>query len=203
MPIAGKIGAVYRTDGNPSVAFTNEAMTANATYTRYAIANNAKKYWDDTVSIVVKKNGTVVSAGYTVEYPGGVVVFQTPLISTDVVTASGNYFNVVQCATFFNWKIDINLDLKETTTFASNGWKEQTAVTKSWSASAEGYWCDSTFIGLLGKNIIIALYVDSTSNKRYEGYMYLKKNSITTAVDDVVKESCDIEGDGPLYYHDV
>ena len=200
---SGKVGAVYRTDGNASVAFTNEATNTNATYTRYDIANNSKQYWDDSVNIVVKKNGTVVSSGYIVEYPGGVIVFQTPLTNTDVVTVSGNYFNVVQCATFFNWKLDINLDLKEVTTFASNGWKEQLSTIKSWSSSAEGYWADGTFAGLLGKNIVIVLYVDSTSNKRYEGYMYLKKNSITEAVDDVVKESCDIEGDGPLYYHDV
>lgn len=202
MSVSGKVGAVYRTDGNPSVAFTGEATNANATYTRYVIANAAKRFWDDSVPPVVKKNGTVVSSGYSIEYAGGVVVFTSPLLGTDAVTVGGNYFSIVQCATMFNWKADINQDLKEVTTFASQGWKEQIATVKSWSASSEGYWADGTFAGLLGKNIAIVLYVDYSGNKRYEGYMYLKKNSVNTAVDDVVKESLDIEGDGPLYYHD-
>ena len=203
MSVCGKVGAVYRTDGNPSVAFTGEATNANATYTRYTISNVAKRFWDPSVPPIVEKNGTVVSSGYTVEYAGGSIVFDTPLVETDVVTAGGNYFNIVQCVTMFNWKADINQDLKEVTTFASQGWKEQLATVKSWSASSEGYWADGTFAGLLGVNIAIVLYVDYIGNKRYEGYMYLKKNSVNTAVDDVVKESLDIEGDGPLYYHDV
>lgn len=203
MSIAGKLGAVYRADGNPSVAFTTEAMNGNAAYTRYSIASLAKRFWDDTVAITVKKNGATITTGFTIEYAGGVIVFTTPLIGTDVITVSGKYFTIVQCATIFNWKLDINQDLKDVTTFASNGWKEQIPTIKGWNASAEGYWADGNFAGLLGINIIISLFVDSVSNKRYEGYLYLKKNSITEAVDDVVKESVDIEGDGAIYYHEV
>jgi hypothetical protein len=203
MPISGKIGAAYRTDGLASVAFTVEATTGNATYTRYAITNAAKRFWDDTVVPVVKKNGTVVSSGFSIEYAGGVVVFNPAILNTDVIIVGGNYFNIVQCATFFNWKLDIDQDLKEVTTFASNGWKEQLATVKGWNASADGYWADGTFAGLLGKNIILSLYVDYSGNKRYEGYVYIKKNSITEPVDDVVKENVDITGDGALYYHDV
>lgn len=203
MPISGKLGAVYKTDGTASIAFTDEATTGNAAYTKYVISNSNKRFWDNSVLIVVKKNGTVISSGFEIEYAGGVIVFTTPLTDTDVITVSGKYFNIVQCATFFNWKLDIQQDLKETTTFASGGWKEQTPTTKSWSASADGYWADGSFGGLMGVNIIMSLFVDSSSNKRYEGYLYLKKNSISDAVDDVVKESVDIEGTGQIYYHDV
>lgn len=201
MSIAGKLGAVYRSDG-VSAAFTDEATTKNASYTRYSITSVAKRFWDDTAAIVVKKNGATITSGFTIEYAGGVIVFGVALLGADVITVSGKYFNIAQCATFFNWKLDANLDLKEVTTFASNGWKEQLATMKSWSTSAEGYWADGTFAGLLGVSIIISLFVDTTTNKRYEGYIYLKKNSITEPVDDVVKESVDIEGDGPLYYHE-
>lgn len=202
MSIAGKLGAVYRSDGNPSVTFTDEATTSNAAHTKYSITNASKRFLDKSAAIVVKKNGTIITTGFNIEYAGGVIVFEVALLGTDVITVSGKYFNIVQCATFFNWKLDSNLDLKDVTTFASNGWKEQLATMKSWSASAEGYWADETFAGLLGVNIIISLFIDATTNKRYEGYIYLKKNSITEPVDDVIKESADIEGTGPLYYHE-
>ena len=90
MPIAGKLGAVYRTDGNASTAFTTEATTSNATYTRYSITNSAKRFWDDAVSVTVKKNGTTITTGFTIEYAGGVVVFTTPNLNTDVITVSGS-----------------------------------------------------------------------------------------------------------------
>lgn len=204
MPIAGKLGAVYVTDGiTSSVAFTDEVTNASADNKRYIIAASTKKYWDDSAAVTVKKNGTVVSSGYSIEYAGGVVVFNTALTEEDVVTVSGKYFTVNQCATFFNWKLDTETDLKEVTTFSSNGWKEYLATISGWSASAEGYYADSKYAGLLGKRILLVLYVDSTSNKRYEGYILLKKNSIQEAVDDVVKESVDLQGTGQIYYHEV
>lgn len=202
MSISGKLGAVYRTNG-ASVAFEDEATNADATRRRYTIANNSRKYWDDSVPVIVKVNGTIRTTGFHVEYPGGVIVFDVPLGTSDVVTVSEKYFNTLQCATFFNWKLDSDTDTKDVTTFASNGWKEYLSTISGWSASADGYWADESFAGLIGNRIILVLYVDSTTNERYEGYILLKKNSIQEKVDDVVSESVDFQGTGQLYYHDV
>lgn len=201
MAMTGAVGAVYVTSG-VSVTFTDEATTKNATYTRYKITNVAKRYWDDTSAITVKKNGVVQSSGFTIEMAGGVIEFTTPLIVTDVVLVSGKYFNAVQCASMFNWKVDFDVELKDTTTFASAGWKEQMAVTKGWSASAEGYWADGTFFNALGTNVIVVLYLNSSTDARYEGYVILKKCSVDVPVDDIVKESLDLDGDGKLYFRD-
>lgn len=201
MAISGVVGAVWKADGT-SVVFTDEATTPNAAKTRYVITNTTKRYWDDSLPVTVKKNAVVQSSGYSLEYAGGVVVFAVALTS-ETILVSGKYFNTTQLATFFNWKLDIDAELKDITTFASSGWKEQLAVINGWSASAEGYWADGSFISLLGSRVILILWVDDTSNKRYEGYIIMKKNSIEEPVDDVIKESIDIEGTGPLYYHDV
>lgn len=201
MPIAGKVGAVYASDGGTSTSFTDEATTKNGTYTTYKITNQAKRFWDDSAAVTVKKNGATITTGFTIDYAGGVINFNPALIVTDTVLVSGKYFNVVQCATFFNWKLDANADMKDVTTFASLGWKEQIALIKSWNGSCEGYWADATYLGLLGKRIILCLYVDSTNLQRYEGYLLLKKNGIDVAVDDVVKENIDFEGTGTLAYH--
>lgn len=202
MALSGKIGAVYKADG-VSTTFTDDPTTADAAYKRYRITNQAKRYWDDSVAMTVKKNGVTQSVGFTLEYAGGVVVWSSALINTDVVLVSGKYLTITQLATFFDWKLDIDADLKDVTTFASNGWKEQMPVINGWSASAEGYWADGSFLALMGTRIILALYVDYSGADRYEGYIILKKNSIEEPVDDVVKESVDIQGTGPLYFHDI
>lgn len=201
MSIAGKLGAVYRTVGS-STAFTNEATNSDSTHKRYTIAANVKRYWDDTNPIVVKVNGTVRSTGFHIEYAGGVVVFDIALGTSDVVTVSGNYFNTQQCSTFFDWKLDTDTDMKDVTTFASGGFREYIPMLKGWNASADGYWADESFAGLVGQRIIVALYVDSTSDKRYEGYIMLKKNSIQEKTNDVVSENVEFQGTGELYYHE-
>lgn len=202
MAIAGKVGAVYRTTGEASVAFTDEATIGNTTHKRYSIANAAKRFWDTGTAPTVKVNGETVTSGYTIEYAGGVVVFEAALLQTDTVTVSGKNYAIEQCATLFDWKLDAETNLKTVTTFASNGWEEQHPVSKGWSAGFNGYWADESFAGLLGKQIAVSLFIDATTNKRYEGYVYLKKNGIEEKVDDVVKESVEITGTGTLYYHE-
>lgn len=202
MAISGVVGAVWKQDGNPSTAFTDEATTKDTANKRYTITNAAKKYWDDTAVMTVKKNGVVQSLGFNLEYPGGVVEFAVANIGTDVILVSGKYFGIVQCSTLFNWKLDVSAETKDVTTFASNGWKEIMSTVNGWDVSCDGYWADGSFLSLLGANVILVLYVDDTSNKRYEGYIFLKKDKIDEAVDEIVKESLDFEGDGRLYYHD-
>lgn len=199
--IQGKLGSVSRMSGS-ATTFTDEAMTKNADYTRYKITDYTKRFWDDGSALTVKKNGGAITTGFNVEYPGGELLFSPALIVTDVITVSGKYFTPVQCATFFEWKADVSADMKDVTTFASNGWEEQIPIKKNFSASAEGYWADATFLGLLGTRVAISLFVDTVGKDRYEGYVNFKKNSITQPSDDVVKESIDFQGTGQLYWHE-
>ncbi len=201
MAVAGKIGAVYKADG-VSTTFTDETTTADAAKLRYRITNAAKRYWDDSAAVTVKKNGVTQSNGFTLEMAGGVVVF-TAALTSEVILVSGKYFTVAQMATFFDWKLDIERDTKDVTTFASNGWKESLSTLIGWSASAEGYWADGSFLAMVGNRIILVLYVDYVGADRYEGYIILKKNSIEEPVDDIVKETVEFEGTGALYYHDI
>ena len=201
MAIAGKVGAVYIATGT-SVSFTDEATTASSDYKRYTISNTAKRFWDKSAAITVKKNGTTVTSGYTIEYAGGVIVFTTALAPTYVVTVSGKYIPLTQVATLFNWKLDLENELKEVTTFNSNGWVELLPTNNKFTVSAEGYWADATFFNQLGNEIGIQLFVDSGTNKyRYEGFVIVNKSSIDTPVDDIVKESIEFAGTGPLYFH--
>lgn len=200
MAIAGKLGAVYRDSGVASIAFTGEATVSNSTYTRYKIADKTKRYFDDKAVISVKVNGTATT-NYKVEYAGGVIVFSTALTSSDVVTVSGKYLTMVQCATFYDWKIDISREVKEVTTFASNGWKEYLPTVSGFTGSIQGYWVDGTFKGALGTRMLVVFYTDSVNDVRYEGYLILSKDSVELKVEDVTKENIDLQGTGQIFYH--
>lgn len=199
--LTGVVGAVYKT-GLVSTAFTDEATTKDTTNTRYTINTASKRFVDDTATITVKKAGVVQASGWKIEHAGGVVVFDVATNGTDAVLVTGKAFTSAECMTMFNWKLDIGMDLKDATTFASNGWKEYVAGLGNWSASAEGFWASGEFLALMGERMIIQLFVDDVTKKRYEGYIIIKKNSIDEPVDNVVKESLDLEGTGKLYYHE-
>jgi predicted secreted protein len=201
MAIAGKIGAVYVSDIDTApVSFTDQATTKDGTNTRYQVTNAAYRYWPLDATITVKKNGSTVTSGYTLERAGGYVVFDSPLQPTDTVTVSGQALTLVQCGGFFNWSIDFEQETTEATTFASNGWKEFAATVKGWSGSAEAYWGDDRFFKSLGNIIVVKLFVDSgASQKCFEGFAIINSEGIESAVDELVTDKIDFEGVGPIY----
>jgi hypothetical protein len=200
--VQGKLGALYTCTGAASVAFTTEATTKNAGYTRYKITNQAKRFWDAANGVTVKKNGATITTGFTVEYAGGEIVFDPALISTDTITVTGKYFAMEQQAGIFEWKLDTSADMKDVTTFASDGWEESVPVKNNYSVSAKGFWANSNYLSRLGGLLAVALFVDTVSNKRYEGYISISKDSITQPTNDVVQEDVELKGSGQIYYHE-
>lgn len=106
-----------------------------------------------------------------------------------------------------DWKLDINVDMKDVTDFDSNNWKEYLAGIKDWSGSVDGYWnisADTTGQkalqdALLGGTSVTAEFdVDETHH--YGGTAFIKKISITEQTDDVVKFSADIQGTAALTF---
>ncbi|HEY9059344.1 MULTISPECIES: hypothetical protein [Pseudobacteroides] len=201
--VAGRVGGVFvQTEDAPEV-FTDEAAAPDLSLTRYTISDSAKRYWDKNLPVTVKVNGEVQFSGYQLEHCGGVVVFDEAKDGDDVVLISGSALVVEQHGGFFNWSAELGMETPETTTFMSNGWKEYISSVKEYSASAESYWGDEEFFSRLGQEVIIALYIDTTASKtRYEGYGIISSDGIETAADDVVNDSIEIQGVGPLYYRE-
>ncbi len=201
MALSGKIGAVYVSDVDTApVSFTDQATTPDVTYKRYQVTNPAYRYWPLDAAITVEVNGSPVTTGFILERAGGYVVFDTALGAEDVVTVSGEALTLVQCGGFFNWSIDADAEDAEATTFASGGWKEFVRALKGWSGSAEAYWGDDRFFKSLGEIIVVKLFVDSgASQKCLEGFALINSEGIEAAVDQLVQESIDFQGVGPLY----
>ncbi len=201
MAIAGKLGAVYMKTTATSTTFTNEATTEIVADTRFRITNAAKRFWDKAAAVTVKKNGTTITTGFTIEYAGGEVVFDTALQPADTITVSGKHWTMEQKLLCNNWSLDASQDLGEITTFASNGWKENLPTLKEFSVAVESYWPNNEFTAQFGDEVALQLYVDSGANKyRYECFAILNSESIETPVDDIINDSLEFTGVGNLYY---
>lgn len=201
--IAGKVGGVFLKTTDAPISFTDEAATSDLSLTRYTIVDSSKRYWDKHLPVTVKVNGEVQALGFSIEHCGGVVAFSEARDSEDVVLVSGSFVRVEQHGGFFSWSAELGVDTAETTTFMSNGWKEFIPSIKEFTASAESYWGDEEFFSRLGEEVVIALYVDTTSSRaRYEGYGIISSDNVEAAVDDMVNDSIEIQGVGALYYRE-
>lgn len=206
--ISGALGAVYAKTG-ASTSFTNITMNnPSADLKTFVISDNTKRYWDTSHSVTIEKStdgGTTwtTASGYTIQYPGGVVVFNTALTSGTQVRASAYAYPVTNIANMFNWELDVSISEEDATTFGSGGWEETIATLKGFSGKAEWYWADSTFLDHLGDNeMVFSLYTTTTGNKRYEGYGIITKAGPKVPVDGIVNESIEFKGKTQIYYRE-
>lgn len=199
MVIHGMSGQVLKQTGTAQT-FSNQAMTDTGDHKWYRIANAAMRYWDISTPVTVQKSTdggstwSTVTSGFTIEYPGGNVVFAVANGSSDLIRVSGKYFSVAEWGGFLNWKLDISADMVDATTFQpAGGMKNFLPGLKEISGSAEAYWQDGSTLGMVGADLyIFILYADyGTAKRRYECYGYIKKDSVETPVDAIVKESID------------
>jgi hypothetical protein len=182
------------------VSFSDKPCTGDTERKRYQITDANLRYWDPDTPITVKKKGSVVTTGFTLEYVGGFVVFDTALGVDDTVTVSGKSLTLVQAGGFFNWSVDGDADDAEATTFESGGWKEYKRALVGWSGSAEAYWGDTQFFNSLGKTVVVKLYIDAgPSQDCLEGFAIINGEGIESPVDGLVQETVDFTGTGPLY----
>jgi predicted secreted protein len=113
----------------------------------------------------------------------------------------------VKVAEVKNWKLDIEADMLETTSFDSNGWKTFVAGLKAWSGTFDLEWKVSTDTtgqkalqdALLG-GTTVSLVLDVNGTNNYSGTAFMKKEGLETPVDGVVTGSFDYQGTAALTY---
>ncbi|MFA6691509.1 MAG: hypothetical protein WCR98_05965 [Saccharofermentanales bacterium] len=201
MAIAGKVGGVYVSNAEiPPTPFLDAATTADAARKRYQVIDPAHRYWPLDELITVKKNSEIITAGFELERAGGVVVFDSALTSSDIVTVSGKALTLTQAGGFFNWSVDTDAEDADATTYESGGWKDFVRTLIGWSGSAEAYWGDTRFFDALGEIIVVKLFVDAgPSQSCLEGFALINGDGIESDVGELVKETIDFTGVGPLY----
>jgi len=194
------VSGSYYLVGETGIEFTDEATTANAAKTRYTITDATKRYWDQNTVPVVKKGVDVVTSGYKIEYPGGVVVFDTPQ-EDETITVSGKYITVEQLAGFFNWSLTVNNNTIDVTAFESDEWQEFILATKNFTVSAEKFWAsDGNFLDRMGSEVILVLYTDfGTAKTRFEGYAVISTSAVSVPVDGLVNDQLNFQGKNGIY----
>ena len=132
----------------------------------------------------------------------GVITVATALLSDEGASATVTIeINLVgQVCGFFNWGADNVCDILETTDYCDAGVRTYIASLKGWTGSAEKHWLTEETLDWIGSHLIIKFYIDVTNTMRYEGWVIVDSHSITSAVDTLVNESINFQGDGILNY---
>jgi predicted secreted protein len=118
----------------------------------------------------------------------------------------GVYAGTNKVAEIKDWKLDIDADTLDTSTFDGNGWKTFIAGQRGWSGSFGGQWKMSDVTGqkawqdamLAGTTLVVKLDVNGTNN--YTGTAFIKKQSVSTPSNAVVDINFDFQGNGALTY---
>lgn len=208
--IHGSAGRIFVSTG-AATAFTNQvcAHVVGSGYTRYQIGATYR-YLDPATPVVVQKSTdggatwpTTVTTGFEIEHAGGFIAFASAQGASDQFRlASGKYFTMAEWGGLINWKLDLNREMQDITTFGST-YKQFMPGLGEASGSMEGYWADNTQLTTItaATMILLSLYTDyGTPKSRYDGYGYLKKDAVETAVDAVIKENIDFQLNR-VWYH--
>lgn len=102
-----------------TTAFTGEACTS-VTAHQYQITNTAKRVWDRTVAVVVKDNGTDVTATHvdSLDYLFGVINFNPGYTVLTPVTVQGSYFPLTTMGTAKTWTLEMTANMIDNTDLA-------------------------------------------------------------------------------------
>ena len=111
---------------------------------------------------------------------------------------------VIAAGGFTNWSLDVNLDVLDTTNFATaNSWKTYIAGLKGWTGTAEQHW-QSDLLDEFAEKVIVRFYIDDTqavasSDQYYYGFAQVNGLGVNTDVDALVDQSLTFTGIGNLY----
>ena len=150
------------------------------------ISGSADNNITTTVVTIAGETITIATALLTGELTGETVTIEINLVGP-------------VCG-FFGWSADNVCDMLPTTDYCDNGHKTYIAAVKGWTGSAERHWLTEEVLEWIGDNLIIKFYIDVDNSLRYEGWVFVDAHSVTSAVDTLVNESINFQGDGILSY---
>jgi len=209
MPIAGK-DANLRIASGVATTSTGEAATRSTgvTGTGYVQVNSTVHRYidpDSTPAVYVEALGSttlVASTLYSVNGVQGIFQWVSGDPTTGTYTADIEWLTASQVSGGREWTLNVETDMFETSEFGSGGWKTFQANLAGASATIGKYWTDETFFDLLNteEKFIAELVVDGTDDHRYEGFVRISADQVTTPTDGLVGESINLVFDGPVYY---
>jgi len=108
-----------------------------------------------------------------------------------------------QVGGFFEWEFGEEAKLEESTTFADDGITKNTSLLQEWDAVArQHYGVDDRFEDVVGDYMVVALYIDTETGKRFEGWGIIGNKELSCPINTLIEKSIYIQGQEKLYYRE-
>ncbi len=203
--LAGFLGDVLITQ-TPAVSITNQNLTDSGDHTTFnvSVSDAAKRYWDDTATFVFQTSpdGTTWTtvAPASIQYVGGKVTFPSAVTGAtpSARISSGAYLPYSRLLEVTQWNFSGSRDMKDVTSLKGPSSTDRSKVflplQLSGTMSLNKWWLAesaeaSNLFTLLTTGAKCVVSLITAANNRYEGFVYVKDQSLADAVNDVVSRA--------------
>lgn len=180
-----------------AVPTTGEATTdVGGAHTTYQVTNAAHRILDPQAAVTVKKNGTPITTGFTIDRLFGRILFTAALLGTDVVTIDASYLPTTSVAGANGASLSHSRQTMDATTFASQGWMERVEGQGDAAGTIDRFYqADNLFYTMLeaGSVFVVEFWRDQV-NVAWRAWALLDKTDVKAGVADLVGESVSWSG---------
>lgn len=166
------LAALYLADPDAeSTPFTTITLVDAGDHLNYQAAWGSRR-WDDRETLTVKKNGTTITTGFTVDYLSGRVTFTSVNLITDVITATGEKLALIEVADLRGNSFEGSAKMLESSTIRDQ-FEQYLPGKKNWKLSTDLWFVDGTYWEYLAAGRLVAeifYQYDSSVKKCLVGY---------------------------------
>lgn len=197
--VTGILAALYLSDLT-TTTLTDQALVDSGDHLTYQAAWG-KRRWDPAQAVVIEKNGSPITTGFTVNHLLGSITFAAEQAPEDDFTATCEQMDLVEVLDLRGDEFSGSAKMLE----SSNRnvlWEEYLAGKKSWQISADLWFVDGTYWDLLaaGRLVLERYYVYGTSKKLLVGWCQIDGVNWSVPQDGLQTSKITVKGDAGLYW---
>lgn len=170
--VSSLLTALYLVDpAAESTPFTTIALADAGDHLNYQAAWGSRR-WDNRETLTIKKNGTAITTGFTVDYLAGKITFSSAQLGTDVFTATGEKLALVEVADLRGMAFEGSAKMLESSTIRDQ-FEQYLPGKKNWKLSTDLWFVDGTYWEYLAAGRLVAeifYQYDSSVKKCLVGY---------------------------------
>lgn len=170
--VSSLLAALYLVDPDAvSTPFTTIALVDAGDHLNYQAVWGSRR-WDNLETLTIKKNGTTITTGFTVDYLAGKITFSSAQLGTDVFTATGEKLALVEVADLRGMAFEGSAKMLESSTIRDQ-FEQYLPGKKNWKLSTDLWFVDGTYWEYLAAGRLVAeifYQYDSSVKKCLVGY---------------------------------
>lgn len=173
--VSSLLTALYLVDpAAESTPFTTIALADAGDHLNYQAAWGSRR-WDNRETLTIKKNGTAITTGFTVDYLAGKITFSSAQLGADVFTATGEKLALVEVADLRGMSFEGSTKMLESSTIR-DAFEQYLPGKKNWKLSTDLWFVDGTYWEYLAAGRLVAeifYQYDGSVKKCLVGYAQL------------------------------